>query len=141
MTRAQAPAASATHRSAGIVADGVFKTVLGAACLVGAVPLGELLGVPGWMTALSGVVLLIAGGIGIAYMRSRSIGTYLRLMIAYDSGWALAALVGLVVAWRGGEAGGEVWVGYQTVAPLVFAALLITADPALPRTRSEYSAR
>ena len=53
--------------------------------------------------------------------------TYTRLMIAYDSGWVLTALAGLLMAWQGSGAGGEVWIGYQTGAPLVFAVLLATA--------------
>ncbi len=51
--------------------------------------------------------------------------TYTRLMIGYDSGWVLAALAGLLVAWRGGGAGGEVWMGYQVVAQAVFAVVLV----------------
>lgn len=50
-------------------------------------------------------------------------------MVAYDSGWVLAALVGLLMARQGSSAGGEVWIGYQTVAPVAFAALLVAAAP------------
>ncbi|MFF5720226.1 hypothetical protein [Streptomyces buecherae] len=53
-------------------------------------------------------------------------------MIGYDGGWALATLAGLLVAWRGGTAGGEIWLGYQVAAPLALAALLVTAAPARP---------
>jgi hypothetical protein len=81
------------------------------------------------------VALLVGGGIEIRYVRSRPMHTYTLLMVGYDSGWALTALVGLLIAWRGGGAGGDVWIGYQTVAPLVFAAVLVAATP--PQTASD----
>jgi hypothetical protein len=51
-------------------------------------------------------------------------------MVAYDSGWVLSALGGALLAWQGSSAGGEVWIGYQIAAPIVFAALLAAANPA-----------
>ncbi|MGV9340160.1 hypothetical protein [Streptomyces sp. NPDC003688] len=114
-----------TRRTAGAVADGAFKLLLAAACLAAAAPLGRLLGVPVWLMAVSGLALLIGGGIEIGYTRSRSMRTYTRLMVAHDGGWVLTALVGLLMAWRGGIAGGDVWVGYQAVAPIAFAVLLV----------------
>ncbi|MFE0171356.1 hypothetical protein ACFWZ2_03500 [Streptomyces sp. NPDC059002] len=129
---AQTAAASPARNRTGIIADGVVKVVLAAVCTIGAAPLGRLLGVPEWLMVASGVALLIGGGIELGYMRSRTVPTYTRLMIAYDSGWALTALTGLLLAWRSGDAdtaGGEIWIGYQTVAPLVFAALLAAARP------------
>ncbi|MBJ7907299.1 hypothetical protein IF655_28830 [Streptomyces sp. DSM 110735] len=118
-----------TRRTAGALADGIFKVLLAAACLAAAAPLGRLLGVPVWLLLVSGVALLICGGIELGCTRSRSMRTYTRLMIAYDTGWVLTALVGFLVAWRGGSAGGEVWVGYQTVAPLAFAVRLLASAP------------
>lgn len=113
----------------GAMADGAFKVVLGVAFLGGATRLGELLGVASWLMLLSGIALLIGGGVEIGYVRRRSTRTSTLLMAAYDGGWTVAAIVGLVIAWRGGDMGGEVWVGYQVVAPLAFAALLIAATP------------
>ncbi|GAA1318874.1 hypothetical protein GCM10009647_050120 [Streptomyces sanglieri] len=126
---AQIVASRVTRQTVGTVADGAFKVLLGAAGIVGAAPLGRLLGTPAWLMAVSGVALLIGGGIEIGYTRSRSMRTYTRLMIAYDSGWVLAALAGLLMARQGSGAGGEVWMGYQTAAPVLFAALLIAAAP------------
>ncbi|MFJ1883036.1 hypothetical protein [Streptomyces sp. NPDC088137] len=126
---AQVAASRVTRRTVGAVADGAFKVLLGAAGIAGAAPLGRLLGTPAWLMAVSGVALLIGGGIEIGYTRSRSMRTYTRLMIAYDSGWVSAALAGLLMARQGSGAGGEVWVGYQTAAPILFAALLIAAAP------------
>jgi hypothetical protein len=117
---------------AGVIADGAFKVVLGAAFIIGAARLGDLLGVPSWLMAVSGVALLIGGGIEIGYVRSRPMRTYTRLMVAYDSGWVLATLAGLLMAWRGSGAGGEVWIGYQTAVPIAFAALLVAAAPVRP---------
>lgn len=128
MTQVVAP--RVTRRTVGAIADGVFKVLLAAVYIAGAAPLGRLLGTPTWLMAVSGVVLLIGGGIEIRYTRSRSMRTYTRLMVAYDSGWALTALVGALMAWQGSSAGGEVWIGYQTAAPIAFAALLIAANPA-----------
>lgn len=126
---AQVVASRVTRRTVGAVADGAFKVLLGAAGIAGAAPLGRLLGTPAWLMAVSGVALLIGGGVEIGYTRSRSMRTYTRLMIAYDSGWVSAALAGLLMARQGSGAGGEVWVGYQTAAPVLFAALLIAAAP------------
>ncbi|MEU7019206.1 hypothetical protein ABZ990_00920 [Streptomyces sp. NPDC046203] len=133
MPRNHSPALSPSRPSAaraGIVADGVFKVLLAAVFAVGAAPLGDLLGVETWLMAMCAVALLAGGACELGWLRRRSASAYRPLMIAYDGGWALAALAGLLVAWRGGTAGGEVWIGYQTVAPLVFAALLVAAPTA-----------
>ncbi|MEC3891044.1 hypothetical protein [Nocardiopsis sp. LDBS1602] len=119
----------------GAMADGAFKVALGVAFLGGATRLGELLDVTPWLMTLSGVALLIGGGVEIGYVRRRSTRTSTLLMAAYDGGWTVAAIVGLVIAWRGGDMGGEIWIGYQAVAPLAFAALLIAA----PSSPSEAS--
>ncbi|MCG0283928.1 hypothetical protein [Streptomyces sp. PSAA01] len=126
---AQVVAPSVTRRMAGAIADGVFKVLLAVVYIAGAAPLGRLLGVPAWLMVVSGVALLIGGGIEIRYTRSRSMRTYTRLMIAYDSGWVLTALAGLLMAWQDGNAGGEVWIGYQTAAPVALATLLVAANP------------
>ncbi|WP_199815615.1 hypothetical protein [Streptomyces griseus] len=126
---AQVVASRVTRQTVGAIADGAFKVLLAAVCIAGAAPLGRLLGTPTWLMVVSGVALLIGGGIEIRYTRSRSMRTYTRLMIAYDSGWVLTALTGLLMARQGSAAGGEVWMGYQTAAPIVFAALLIAAAP------------
>lgn len=72
--------------------------------------------------------LLIAGGSELAYLRSRPMSTYVRLMIGYDSGWSIVTVVALLLARQGNRTAGELWIGYQTIAPLAFAALLIAAD-------------
>lgn len=142
MTQAQAATSSGTRRLAGVVADGVVKVLLGASFSIGAARLGDLLGVPTWLMIVSGVALLIGGGIEIGYVRSRPLPAYRRLMVTYDGGWVLATLAGLLVAWRGGTAGGEVWIGYQTAAPVALAALLMAATPVPPAsdTRAQNSA-
>lgn len=118
-----------TRRTVGAIADGAFKVVLAVVYVAAAAPLGRWLGTPAWLMVVSGLALLIGGGIELGYTRSRSMRTYTQLMIAYDAGWVLAALAGLLMAWQGSGAGGEVWMGYQTAAPLVFAALLVAAAP------------
>ncbi|MER5562461.1 hypothetical protein ABT071_28055 [Streptomyces sp. NPDC002506] len=141
MTQAVAP--RVTRQTVGALADGAFKVLLAAVCVVGAAPLGRLLGTPTWLMVASGVALLIGGGFEIGYTRSRSMRTYTRLMIAYDAGWVSTALAGLLMAWQGSGAGGEVWMGYQAIAPLVFAALLVAAAPTqrAPGTRGDTSVR
>lgn len=126
---AQVVTSRATRQTVGAIADGAFKVLLAAVYIAGSAPLGRLLGTPAWLMVVSGVALLIVGGIEIRYTRSRSMRTYTQLMIAYDSGWVLTALTGLLMARQGSRAGGEVWMGYQTAAPIVFAALLIAAAP------------
>ncbi|MFJ3780389.1 hypothetical protein [Streptomyces sp. NPDC090093] len=123
-----APATGAT--AVGIVADGGFKVLLGATLALGAAPLSRSLGAPLWLLVVSGAAVLACGGAELAYARVRPARAYVRLMVGYDAGWALATLVGVLVAARGGTAGGEVWTGYQAVAPLLFAALLAAAAPA-----------
>ena len=126
---AQVVESSVTRRTVGIIADGAFKVLLAVVYIAGAAPIGRLLGVPAWLMVVSGVALLVGGGLEIRYVRSRTMRTYTRLMVAYDGGWMLTALAGLLMAWQGGSAGGEVWIGYQTAAPLGFIALLIAANP------------
>lgn len=126
---AQVGASRVTREMVGAIADGVFKLLLAAVYIAGAAPLGRLLGTPAWLMVVSGVALVIGGGIEIRYTHSRSMRTYTRLMIAYDSGWVLTALAGLLMARQGSTAGGEVWMGYQTAAPIAFAALLLAAAP------------
>lgn len=127
MDQAQAAASAGKIWVVGTIADGVFKVALAAGYTIGAAPLGELLGVPGWLMTASGVVLLICGAAEIGYLRTRTMRTYLRLMITYDGCWALVTLAALLLAWLGSEAGGEVWIGYQLAAPVVFAASLAAA--------------
>lgn len=126
---AQVVASRVTRQTMGAIADGAFKMLLAAVYIAGSSPLGRLLGTPPWLMVVSGVALLIGGGIEIRYTRSRSMRTYTQLMIAYDSGWVLTALTGLLMARQSSSDGGEVWMGYQTVAPIVFAALLVAAAP------------
>lgn len=126
---AQVVASRVTRQTVGAIADGTFKVLLAAVCIAGAAPLGRTLGAPAWLMVVSGAALLIGGGIEIRYTRSRSMRTFTQLMIAYDSGWVLTALTGLLMARQGSSAGGEVWMGYQTAAPLAFAALLVAAAP------------
>ncbi|MER8062827.1 MULTISPECIES: hypothetical protein [unclassified Streptomyces] len=126
---AQAMAPRVTRQAVGAIADGAFKALLAAVYIAGAAPLGRLLGTSAWLMVVSGVALLIGGGIEIRYTRRRSMRTYTQLMIAYDSGWVLTALTGFLMARQGSSAGGEVWMGYQTAAPLVFAALLVAGGP------------
>ncbi|OKI10153.1 hypothetical protein A6A06_06020 [Streptomyces sp. CB02923] len=52
-----------------------------------------------------------------------------RRLRSLASALALAAVVGLLAAWQGGSAGGEVWTGYQACAAAAFAALLVAAKP------------
>ncbi|MET8339228.1 hypothetical protein ABZV14_17500 [Streptosporangium canum] len=132
MTQTQTVTSPATRQVVGVIADGAFKVLLGTAFIIGAARLGDLLDVPSWLMAVSGVALLIGGGIEIRYVRSRPMPTYTRLMVAYDSGWVLATLAGLLMAWRGSSAGGEVWIGYQTAVPIAFAALLVAATSVRP---------
>ncbi|WP_172624640.1 hypothetical protein [Streptomyces griseofuscus] len=126
---AQVVASRVSRQRVGAVADGAFKVLLAAVYIADAASLGRLLGTPAWLMVVSGVALLIGGGIEIRYTRSRSLRTYTRLMIAYDSGWVLTALTGLLMARQSSTAGGEVWMGYQTAAPIAFATLLIAAAP------------
>ncbi|MFE3261924.1 hypothetical protein ACFXPS_25070 [Nocardia sp. NPDC059091] len=129
MPQTQAMTTTATRRTVGIIADGSVKVLLAVAYTIGAAPLGHRLGVEAWLMVVCGVALLIGGGIEIGYVRSRPVRTYTRLMVAYDSGWVLATLAGLLLAWQGNSAAGEVWIGYQAAAPLVLAALLVAATP------------
>lgn len=128
-TRRRAVATALTGRMVGVIADGVVKVLLGAAFIVGAARLGHLLGAPAWLTVVSGVALLIGGGTEIRYVRSRAMRTYTRLMVAYDGGWALVTLAGLLMTWQGTGAGGEIWLGYQVAAPIALAVSLVAAAP------------
>ncbi|MFJ9367107.1 hypothetical protein ACIRRA_22160 [Nocardia sp. NPDC101769] len=125
----------------GIVSDGGVKVALAAAYTIGGGTLGHRLGVETWLMAASGAALLIAGGIEITYLRRRPLRTYLRMMVAYDSGWVAATVVGVLLVWRGDSTAGVVWIGYQTVAPLALAALLAAATPAQATTATHTADR
>ncbi|MGW5517880.1 hypothetical protein [Nocardia africana] len=114
-----------TGQAWGILADGAVKILLAAVYLVGAESLSSRLGVPSWLMIACAAALLIAGGSEFAYLRSRPMGTYMRLMIGYDTGWAITTGVAALLAWQGHRTAGELWIGYQTLAPLAFAVLLI----------------
>jgi hypothetical protein len=113
--------------SAGIIADGAFKVVLGVVFVAGAGWVGERLGVATALTMIAGVALVVAGGVEIRFVNLRARTTYLRLMVAYDVGWVLTAVAGSLMAWQGSTAGGEVWIWYQVLAPVAFVVLLLTA--------------
>ncbi|MEU6579290.1 hypothetical protein [Nocardia sp. NPDC046763] len=125
----------------GIISDGGVKVALAAAYVIASATLAHRLGVATWQMPVSGAALLIAGGIEITYLRRRPLRTYLRLMAAYDSGWVAATLIGVLLAFRGNSAAGVVWIGYQIVAPLAFAALLVAATPVRATTPPHISDR
>lgn len=113
-----------TGHALGVVADGTVKIVLAAVYIIGAESLSHRLGVATWLMIACAAALLIAGAGEFAYLRSRPMSTIMRLMIGYDTGWTVVTLVALLLAWQGNRAAGELWIGYQTLAPLLFAALL-----------------
>ncbi|MFG3520757.1 hypothetical protein ACGF5S_10860 [Nocardia nova] len=113
-----------TGQALGVVADGTVKIVLAAVYIIGADSLSHRLGVATWLMIACAAALLIAGAGEFAYLRSRPMGTYMRLMIGYDTGWTVVTLVALLLAWQGNGTAGELWIGYQTLAPLAFAVLL-----------------
>ncbi|WP_018488665.1 MULTISPECIES: hypothetical protein [unclassified Streptomyces] len=119
----------------GAVSDGAFKVLLGTALAVSPA-FGSLFGVPTWLMVVTGSAVLIGGSVEMAYAHRRPLATCVRLMFAYDIGWTAATAVALGVAWLGGTAGGEIWAGYQAVASLAFAILLLrapaSAAPATP---------
>lgn len=118
---------------AGAISDGAFKVLLGAALAVS--PTFEsLFGVPAWLMVVTGSAILISGAVEIAYAHRRSMAACVRLMFAYDTGWTVATVVALGVAWLGSTAGGEIWAGYQAVASLAFTVLLLRAPAAAPAT-------
>ncbi|MBF4998443.1 hypothetical protein IRT45_14925 [Nocardia sp. BSTN01] len=121
------PSTPIAGQAVGILADGAVKILLAAVYVAGAEPLSHRLGVATWLLIACAAALLIAGGSELAYLRSRSMSTYMRLMIGYDSGWSIVTVVALLLAWQGNRTAGELWIGYQTIAPLAFAALLIAA--------------
>lgn len=85
--------------------------------ILGAGSLSDRLGVAPWLMILCGAALLVGGGVELGYLRSRAVGTYLRLMVAYDSGWIVATLAALLLSEQQGRWAGELWIGYQTLGP------------------------
>ncbi|MFB8121710.1 hypothetical protein ACFVG1_03245 [Streptomyces bacillaris] len=120
---------------AGAISDGAFKVMLGAALAVSPA-FGSLFGVPAWLMVVTGSAVLISGTVEIVYGPRRSMAACVRLMFVYDIGWTVATAVALGVAWLDSTAGGEIWAGYQAVASLAFAVLLLrapaSAAPATP---------
>ncbi|MFI5720942.1 hypothetical protein [Nocardia sp. NPDC051750] len=120
---------TSTRQTAGIIADGCVKVLLAVVYTAGAAPLGHRLGVAPWLLVACAAALLIGGGIEIGFVRSRPLRTYIRCMVAYDTGWVLATIAGLLLAWQGSSAAGEIWIGYQAAGSLALAALLVVAAP------------
>lgn len=127
-TMIRTPSTPIAGQAVGILADGAVKILLAIAYVVGAESLSHRLGVATWLLIACAAALLITGGSELAYLRNRPMNTYLRLMIGYDSGWSIVTVVALLLAWQGNRAAGELWIGYQTIAPLAFTVLLIAAD-------------
>ncbi|OXR40763.1 hypothetical protein B7C42_07187 [Nocardia cerradoensis] len=122
------PLTPITGQAVGILADGAVKILLAVVYIVGVESLSHRLGVAAWLLIACAAALLVAGGSELAYLRSRAVSTYMRLMIGYDSGWSIVTAVALLLAWQGNRTAGELWIGYQTIAPLAFIALLVMAD-------------
>lgn len=114
----------------GIIGDGVFKIVLAAAYVMAALPLGGLLGVAAWLMITTGALVLTCGMTEIWYAGIRPARTYLRFLALYDTGWVLATLAALLMARQAGTGGGETWMGYQAVAAMVLAILLMAGTGA-----------
>ncbi|MRH87985.1 hypothetical protein GFY24_11100 [Nocardia sp. SYP-A9097] len=133
MTRARAM--PVTGRTLGIIADGAVKVLLAGAYTLGARRLGHQLGVEPWLLIACGLSLFLGGGFELGYLRSRPVSTYLRLMVAYDTGWIAVTAAALLLAEQANPAAGELWIGYQTAAPLAFAALLTWIKPGHPTHR------
>ncbi|MEV5652561.1 hypothetical protein AB0L57_30290 [Nocardia sp. NPDC052254] len=119
-----------TARTFGILADGAFKVLLAGVYALGAGPLSHRLAVPPWLLIVCGAALLVGGVSELGYLRSRPVSAYLPLMIAYDSGWVAVTVAALLLARQDTRWAAELWIGYQTLAPLAFAAVLA----ARPRT-------
>ncbi|WP_040796026.1 hypothetical protein [Nocardia higoensis] len=120
-----------TGQTLGIIADGAVKILLAGVYTLDAEALGHRLGVQPWLMITCGLALFIGGGVELGYLRRRPVRTYLRLMVAYDTGWLVVTAAALSLARQSGHSAGELWIGYQTIMPLAFAALL-TATGARP---------
>ncbi|MEU6560755.1 hypothetical protein [Nocardia nova] len=124
-----------TAETFGVLADGAVKVLLAGLYAVGAWALSSQLDVAPWLLIACATALLIGGGSELGYLRSRPTRTYLPLMIAYDSGWVLVTIVSLLSARQDIRWAGELWIGYQTVAPLAFAAALAAGSRSDARIR------
>ncbi|GEK81557.1 hypothetical protein [Agrococcus baldri] len=120
------PRAATGAARTGLIADGVFKALLGLAYLLGTLPLGGFLGVAPWLLLVTGA-LMIAVGIAEIFAAGRRSGRLMvAALIAFDSSWVLAT-VAAVLLWQGGWSGaGELWLGAQAVLAAALIALVVS---------------
>lgn len=116
----------------GIVADGIFKLVLGIAYILACVPISSALDISVTLTVLAGVTVLLVGAAEIKFLNSRTARSYLLSLVFYDGGWVLVTVVALIAFFSEGVNLGGLWMGYQVVAAVVLTNVLFFRAGRIP---------
>lgn len=132
------PRAATGAARTGLIADGVFKALLGLAYLLGTYQLSSFLGVAPWLLLVTGALMI---GVGIAEVLTaerRSGRLMIGALIAFDSAWVLATVAALLL-WQGGagwDGAGELWLVVQAVAAAVLIGVIVSGIGGVEPERS-----
>lgn len=116
----------------GLIADGVFKALVGLAYLLGTYQLSSFLGVEPWLLLVTGALMIVVGIAEVFGADRRSGRLMVGALIVFDSSWVLATAAALLL-WQGGgwdgagwDGAGELWLGVQAVAAAVLIGVIVS---------------
>jgi hypothetical protein len=123
MTTTTAPPAPSLLRLA-LRLDAVVTAANGAAYLLAAPLLADLLGLPaGWLRGVG--VFLLLFGVGVGTVAARPAPPAVGTVVAANALWAAGSLVVAAAGVGGPTTVGTVWIGLQAVVVAAFAALQV----------------
>ncbi|MGW5360756.1 hypothetical protein [Actinopolymorpha pittospori] len=132
----------------GLLADGLFKILVGAAYLLLLPLVSRELGAPGWLVLVAAVLVLLSGLAEALFALHRDPRRHIRYLIAYDSGWALVTVFCLLLAlagFGGGGLAGSAWLAVQALGSAVLAAVFLAGihrgTRLTPRSAADSSSR
>ena len=124
---AATPAAASADRSLlrlALQADAAVTGANGAAYLVAAGPLGDLLGLePSLLRGLGAFLVVFAVGVALTGTRRRIPRAAVLAVIAGNAAWAAGSVVAAVAGWGSPTTAGTVWTVLQAVTVAAFAEL------------------
>jgi len=108
--------------------DGAVSGANGAAYLLAAGPLGDLLGLsPGLLRLLGGVLVAFAAAVWLASARPAIARGSVLAVVAVNALWAIASVVLAVAGVDSPTVAGTVWIVAQAIVVAAFAELQLTA--------------
>jgi hypothetical protein len=107
--------------------DAVVTGANGAAYLIAAGPLGDLLGLsPALLRGTGAFLLAFAAAVWLTATRPQIPRAPAYAIVAANTTWAAASIVAAIAAWGTPEAAGSVWIVLQAIVVAGFAELQLT---------------